>query len=136
MIELNADRLRFSFPETHTDAVLDITFQRTLRIPDDERAYFLPPGLGCFPMRHVDDFAHRTPNAWREHGGVMLPMFQSEAMWISFSAHTGYPFAVKIATGKINAITGQEWSDGINQDPQVYLVLDFPRFSRHLATSA
>jgi hypothetical protein len=37
MIELRNDRLVFSFPEVHREAVLEIDFQRTLRIPDDGR---------------------------------------------------------------------------------------------------
>jgi hypothetical protein len=123
MIELKHDRLCFSFPEVHKDARTDIAFQRTLRIPDDENVHYLPPGLGNFPMRHVDDFAERVPESWLERGGVMLPMFQSEAMWISFQPHTGYPFLIKVAAGKINAVTGEDWTDGVNRDPQDYMTV-------------
>jgi hypothetical protein len=47
-----------------------VAFQRTLRIPDDGRAYPLPPGLGRFPILKVEDYlgAARHPsgaNAWR-----------------------------------------------------------------------
>ncbi len=121
MIELQNDALLFRFPEVHDDAVLRIEFQRTLRIPDDDRDYPLPPGLGRFPLAHVDDFAGRTPAKWAEHGGVMLPMYQSEAMWLSFRSPSGYPFAVKVATGKINAVTGESWAAGLSRDPQDYL---------------
>ena len=55
-----------------------LTFQRTLRIPDDGRAYPLPPGLGAFPLRRVDDYASRVPEGWAERGGVFLPMYQRE----------------------------------------------------------
>ena len=121
MIELKNDALLFRFPEVHEEAVLGIEFQRTLRIPDDDRDYPLPPGLGRFPLAHVDDFAGRVPAKWAEHGGVMLPMYQSEAMWLSFSSPNGYPFAVKVATGKVNAATGEPWATGLNRDPQDYL---------------
>ncbi len=121
MIELQGDALVFRFPEVHPDAVLRIQFQRTLRIPDDGRSYPLPPGLGAFPLRHVDDFAERVPESWMRHGGVMLPMYQSEAMWLHFISPRGYPFAVKVATGKINAVTGEAWRDGLNRGPQDYL---------------
>jgi len=121
MIELKRNALVFSFPEVHPDAVLHIDFQRTLRIPDDGRDYPLPPGLGSFPLRHVDDFAPRVPAQWLSRGGVMLPMYQSEAMWLNFTSPQGYPFAVKVATGKVNAVTGEGWSDGLNRDPQDYL---------------
>jgi hypothetical protein len=56
MIELKNDSLVFSFSEVHPKARLTIDFQRTLRIPDDGKNYPLPPGLGRFPMKHVDDY--------------------------------------------------------------------------------
>jgi hypothetical protein len=129
MIELNNDGLVFSFPEVHEAARFFVDFQRTLRIPDDGKSYALPPGLGRFPVRHVDDFAPRAPEAWRRHGGVMLPMYQAEALWLNFGGggvffgHGGYPFAVKVATGKINAVSGEAWADGLNRDPQDYMVV-------------
>jgi hypothetical protein len=123
MIELRNDVLAFSFPDVHADARVEIELQRTLRIPDDGKSYPLPPGLGRFPLRHVDDFAARLPDEWRRHGGVMLPMYQAEALWLNFRSPTGYPFAVKIATGKINAVTGEQWRDGLNRDPQDYVTV-------------
>jgi hypothetical protein len=48
-------------------------------------------------------------------------MYQSEALWINFS--TDYPFAVKVAAGKINALTGELWRTDLQADPQNYLVL-------------
>jgi hypothetical protein len=88
MIELKDDGLEFSFPEVHPEARLRISFQRTLRIPDDGGDYPLPPGLGSFPLRHVDDFHTHVPELWIEHGGVMLPMYQAEAMWLYFDAES------------------------------------------------
>ncbi len=121
MIELKQDNLVFTFPEVHRDAGVSIQFQRTLRIPDDDRTYPLPPGLGRFPLRHVDDFAPNVPPRWLEHGGVMLPMYQSEALWVLF--RTDYPFAVRVATGKIDAGTGTALRPGLERDPQNYVVL-------------
>jgi len=128
MITLEDDRLVFRFPEVHTHATCSIDLQRTLRIPDDGKDYPLPLGLGAFPLRHLDDFPPPLPEKWRERGGVIMPMHQAEAMWLNFSAYdgdlgVGYPFAVKVATGKINAISGEEWSGGLNQDPQDYAVI-------------
>jgi hypothetical protein len=123
MIELRNDSLVFAFPEVHADARLEVDLQRTLRIPDDGKNYPLPPGLGRFPLRHVDDFAARVPADWVRHGGVMLPMYQAEALWISFRSPGGYPFAVKVATGKINAVTGEKWRDGLNRGPQDYVAV-------------
>ncbi len=121
MIELAGDTLRASFPEVHPDAVCEITFQRTLRIPDDGRAYPLPAGLGSFPVFDVADYP--VPEDWKRHGGVFLPLHQSEAMWLRFRAPAGYPFAVKVAAGKVNAVTGGAWSEDIPAAPQDYVVI-------------
>lgn len=108
MLTLDNNTLTVSFPEVHPDATCTISFQRTLRIPDDNRTHHLPPGLGRFPLNHVDDYASRLPAAWQKRGGVFLPMHEAEAMWIDFDSH--YPFAVKVAAGKVNAVTGKPWS--------------------------
>ena len=126
MIELREDRLVFQFPEVHADAKCRIEFQRTLRIPDDRRHYPLPPGLGRFPLNHVDDYADTVPAAWNEHGGIFLPMHQSEALWLNFSGT--YPMAVKVAAGKINAVTGQGWTNELSDRPQDYLVVPDQRW--------
>ena len=120
-IELRNNQLIFRFPDVHEDAELRIEFQRTLRIPDDNRSYHLPPGLGKFPLYRVDDYPDNLPNTWEEHGGAFLPMYQAEAMWINF--HADYPMAVKIAAGKINTVTGVEWKDELTKTPQDYLVV-------------
>ena len=121
MIELKNHQLVFRFPEVHPDAKCSIGFQRTLRIPDDDRDYPLPPGLGPFPLDHVDDYAGRLTASWRRHGGVLLPMYQAEAMWLNFEG--GYPMAVKVAAGKIDAVTGKKWSNKLSRKRQNYLVL-------------
>lgn len=126
MITLESDRLHFRFPEVHERAECSVSFQRTLRIPDDDTPYPLPPGLGNFPLRHVDDYKSRLPAEWLRRGGVLMPMHQAEAMWIgldSDSSDPAYPFAVKIATGKVCAVSGEGWTNHLNRDPQDYVVL-------------
>ena len=120
-IELRNDQLIFRFPGVHREAELGIEFQRTLRIPDDNREHYLPPGLGEFPLYRVDDYPDNLPETWSQHGGVFLPMYQAEALWINF--HGYYPMAVKIAAGKINAVTGEAWSEGLTEAPQDYMVV-------------
>jgi hypothetical protein len=104
------------------DTGLRVTFQRTLRIPDDGREYPLPPGLGAFPIRRVDDYLDKVPAEWREQGGVFLPMFQREAMWILFQGPHWKPHAVKVAVGKVCALTGKPWSEQLHEKAQDYLV--------------
>lgn len=71
-----------------------VSFQRTLRIPDDGGEYPLPPGLGRFPLR-------------RQSGDLLLPMYQREALWLSFEGRSWIPHAVKVGVGGIDALTGE-----------------------------
>lgn len=98
------------------------TLQRTLRIPDDERDYPLPPGLGSFPVYHVTDYSDRLPEDWVRHGGVFIPMYQREAMWISFNGLHSRPHAVKVAVGKVNAVSGKKWNQSLEKGEDDYLV--------------
>jgi|GEM_PF-105754 len=120
-IVINNDQLEIACPEVHPEARLIIEFQRTLRIPDDDRTYPLPPGLGRFPVKHTNDYAKQLPEAWSHRGGVMFPMHQSEAMWLNFDSPSGYPFAVKVAAGLVDAVTGDPWADGLEASPQNYI---------------
>lgn len=136
MLELQHSGLVFTFPDVHEEAKFSLDFQRTLRIPDDDKEYPLPPGLGRFPVRLVDDFKDRVPAKWKERGGVMFPMFQSEAMWLNFGSASprqkdyyrngAYPFAIKIGTGKVSAVTGDRWAPGLKEKD--YLVVPHQRW--------
>jgi len=88
---------------------LAISFERTLRLPDDGRTYPLPPGLGLFPVRRLDD-------------AFVIPMYQREALWIAFEGAWWKPNAVKVGIGGIDALTGEAWSEELRGDPQNYLV--------------
>lgn len=99
-----------------------VSFQRTLRIPDDNKTYPLPPGLGAFPICRVDDYADTVPETWKERGGVFIPMYQREALWLNFQATHWRPNAVKIAVGKINAVSGKSWRQTLNLNEQDYVV--------------
>jgi hypothetical protein len=125
MVSLSDDVLTFRFPDVHAKAKCSVAFERTLRIPDDNRSYNLPPGLGKFPLSHVEDHAEKTPSSWSKRGGVFLPMYQAEALWIDLHGAfwgNSYPCAVKVAAGKINAVSGKAWSDGLSDNPQDYIV--------------
>jgi hypothetical protein len=122
MITHENDGLVFRFPEVHPKAQFSLSLQRTLRIPDDGRDYPLPPGLGRFPLRHIDDYGKQVPEEWAKRGGLLMPMYQAEALWLSFRADA-YPFALKVAAGKINAVTGAPWCSPLKNKPQDYLAL-------------
>jgi len=113
----------------HVGDRLVISFQRTLRIPDDGRAYPLPPGLGRFPVRraadyfadHFDDHSDRLPPAWRDD--LLIPMYRREALWIAFEGAWWKPNAVKVGVGGVDAISGDAWNEELRDHPQNYLVV-------------
>jgi hypothetical protein len=99
-----------------------LNFQRTLRIPDDGKTYPLPPGLGTFPVCRVEDYKERVPETWAEHGGLFIPMYQREALWINFHPRYWKPNAVKVAVGKVNAVSGKAWDEKLQPEENDYLV--------------
>lgn len=99
-----------------------ISFQRTLRIPDDGKVYPLPPGVGEFPVFDLENFAGPIPQSWKQHGHVLIPMYQREALWLAFDAAYWKPNAVKVGIGKINAVSGDSWDLALHDNPQDYIV--------------
>jgi hypothetical protein len=106
----------------HFGEGFSLNFQRTLRIPDDGKTYPLPPGLGTFPVNKVEDYKDRVPAQWVKDGGIFIPMYQREALWIRFTARHWKPNAVKVAIGKVNAVSGKNWTQALTRDTEDYLV--------------
>lgn len=98
-----------------------VRFIRTLRLPE-KGTHPLPPGLGEFPVRRVADYPDTVPEEWLARGGVMLPVYLREAMWLSFSGTTE-PAALQVGVGKVCAVSGKPWSDRLSRKPQNYVVL-------------
>lgn len=97
-----------------------VDFQRTLRIPEIG-LHPLPPGLGRFPLRWVEDYPDTAPAEWLARGGVMLPIYQREALWLSFDAYE--PTALQVGVGKVCAVSGSPWKEHLDADPQNYVTL-------------
>ncbi|KAK9780416.1 putative Ubiquitin-like domain-containing protein [Seiridium cardinale] len=88
---------------------LRISFMRTVRVPDNNTVSELPLGLGEFPLYKVQDYAEQLPVEMVDKGGIFLPMYQKEAMWITFDASA--PFAIKIYAGGVNGISGEDMNE-------------------------
>lgn len=99
----------------------EVRFMRTLRLPESG-THNLPPGLGEFPLRRVEDHPDTVPADWLAKGGVMLPVYLREAMWLGF-AGTSRPTALQVGVGKVCAVSGERWTGELGRDPQNYLVL-------------
>lgn len=92
-------------PNSKASKDLAISFRRTIRVPDNDAAYKLPPDLGSFPLHKIQDYKARLPVDMAGKGGLFFPMHQEEAMWINFRAEA--PFLIKIYVGGVNAISGE-----------------------------
>ncbi|MFM7685529.1 MAG: hypothetical protein ACKPDI_06345 [Actinomycetota bacterium] len=99
---------------------VSIRFQRTLRVSENG-INALPPGFGSFPLRVVDPRQHRLTPDMVERGGVMLPLYQREAMWIDLDSHE--PVAVQIGAGGRCVVSGTKLKDKLRRKRQNYVVL-------------
>jgi hypothetical protein len=85
-----------------------VSFQRTLRVPETEKQYPLPPGMGRFELVRAGD-CPGLPAEMERRGGVVLLMYQKEAMWISLA---GGGAALKLGLGMVNAVDGKAFVSG------------------------
>ncbi|KAL2867674.1 uncharacterized protein BJX67DRAFT_352058 [Aspergillus lucknowensis] len=117
------------------DDRLELTFHRTLRMPDDDKIHPLPASRGTFPLYNVNAFTSQLPEHITKRGGVFFPMWQREALWINFNNRDSSTYyAIRVNIGHINAISGldiyektdkqdyvvvpgQKWLDGIAVGP-------------------
>jgi hypothetical protein len=105
------------------DSGLEITFHRTIRMPDDDKLHQLPGSLGAFPLYNVSTYAAQLPQDMVQQGGVFLPMWQREALWISFSAPYEQKHALRVFVGRINAVSGLKMDERADQPIQDYVVV-------------
>lgn len=109
---LEDDAIVFKYQPQNSEGIppreLRITFQRTIRVPDNVDTSKLPPGLGVFPLLKVRDYASKLPQQMVAKGGVFMPMYQKESMWICFEADEH--FMIKIYAGGVNVISGEHFT--------------------------
>lgn len=84
-----------------------VSFERTTRIPDDNKLHHLPSSLGRYQLFSVEKYSQHLPKNLTETGGVFFSMWQREAMWLNFQPGSR-KYALRVFVGRVNAITGQE----------------------------
>lgn len=104
---------------------LKITFLRTVRMPDDEKLHPLPAALGTFPLYNVSAYADVLSNKIVKEGGVFLPMWQREALWIGFECQSSKRYALRISIGRINVVTGQSMDESPTQHDGARPIQDY-----------
>lgn len=71
-----SDGRRVTVKRTNGFPALDISFHRTIRVPDNGNSNHLPPSLGTFPLYKTNDYVNKLPKAMAAKGGVFLPMYR------------------------------------------------------------
>ena len=84
--------LTFAFPDLGSDARLHVTFRRTPRTAD----------LDDLPRLTSDTTLPLAQGSPTGDADAVLPMWQSEAMWIDFSSPHLHPFLVMIGVEGVN----------------------------------
>jgi len=56
---------------------LEVSFHRTVRVPDGPKSSALPPSLGKFPLYQVKDYVEKLPEEMAAKGGLFLPMYRT-----------------------------------------------------------
>lgn len=100
-----------------------ISFNRTVRIPDDGKSYPLPAGLGRLPILRVEDYISCVPEKWRKEGGFIIPLYQREALFLEFQGAEWRPSIAKVGIGGVNAITGKNFDFKLREHRQDYVVI-------------
>ena len=100
-----------------------ISFNRTLRIPEDGKTYPLPAGFGRLPILRVEDYAERVPAKWLEEGGLIIPLYQREALFLEFEGVEWRPTIAKVAVGRVNAVSGKDYDLSVRPHRQDYIVI-------------
>ena len=132
-LDLCLNRSRASRYETWLDELIvgnltRITFNRTLRVPEDGKTYPLPAGLGRFPIHRATDFSARVPASWLTEGSYFIPLHQKEALYLEFGGPEWHPSIAKVCVGKVNAISGGIYSENILGHKQDYVQIPQQRW--------
>jgi len=91
-----------------------LSLERTPRMPDDNKLHQLPESLESYDLFSVDAYSDRLPENIKDRGGVFFPMWQREAMWISFTP-TKHKCAVRVFMGHVNTVSGLTMGETADQ---------------------
>jgi hypothetical protein len=107
------------------DHGLVISFHRTIRMPDDDKLHQLPGSLGAFPLFNVSAYKDQLPDNIVQQGGVFLPMWQREALWISLTAPYTKKYALRVFVGRINAVSALKMDERTEEAQATELLQDY-----------
>lgn len=84
---------------------MNISFRRSICIPDQDASLFPPPDPGALPLESVSKYKPWFLKGMSDKRGAFFPMYQKEAMFIKFESKKRY--CIKISLGDTNVISGE-----------------------------
>eukprot|EP01084_Bolivina_argentea_P255511 429778_1 len=92
------------------DNNITIQFNKTLRISkqNKNKQVKICPKLGIFNVFKVNNYIHKIPKHWIKRNGLIIPLWQKEALCLSFECLKQSNYVIKIAMDKINAMNGNK----------------------------
>ena len=86
-VETDLSTGKSGFPDTvkvkaAEQTTFEMSFMRTVRVPDNGKTYKLPPDLGRFPLFNVESYSSRLPPEIAAKGGIFFPVYR---MFLLFS---------------------------------------------------
>ena len=114
------DGTKLTVLDEYDGCSIDISLNRTLRVPEDGTVYNLPALFGPFPLLNVDLLQNKLPYLMAQKSVLLIPMFVRETLSIGFktgslrsgrnifswSRWDSQSFAIKILAGSVNTISG------------------------------
>ncbi|KAH6682475.1 hypothetical protein B0J14DRAFT_468361 [Halenospora varia] len=76
---------------------IQISLRRTVRVPDNDETYHLPPDCGAFPIYSVNQYKSKLPTSMAGKGGVFIPIYCNN-----------------IYAGGVNAVSGEHFNEDEN----------------------
>ena len=128
-IEFEFDASGYGYQAEITTHSVEISLERTIRVPEDDQEHWLPPTFGSFELTPTDYSSLKLPDEIKRRRGVCFPIYEHEALWLNFHLEDDrftLPVALRIAAGKINAVSGKTWSEAIPSEQDYIVVPDQP----------
>jgi hypothetical protein len=103
------------------DDSLRVGLQRTLRVPTRGGPYPLPPALGRLDVWPATALKEAEP----AQADFVVPLHVHEALWLQFRGRGQEQHAVRVAAGRVDAVTGEPWDLALQAAPQNYIVCPY-----------
>ncbi len=124
MFELDPEYLSVRDDAWHPEAIAGVRFQRALRLPAGREPYDSVRSDAFHVPRALNDHFEGLDFEWLLRSNQhIICLTSSEAVTLEFATPHTYPFAVKVAIGTIDALSGARAGGTLGLLPQDYLAL-------------